>query len=184
MGGILCLHEGATSDWRYFTADMPYDPGCGQTPHDLIVRTGVVRRMLDRWYDCLETYHDNNIGFEYREVTVGLRGAVLEDEAQAMLDETGLPLYLADNGFVSRVTGDTVLPRRSDGTSPAIPSCRVGRTGRLRTCTRTTSRRAGWTRAARPRATSSSWGGTRLRSYAAATLPRTARWRRTQARFC
>ena len=26
MGGILCLSEGATSDWRYFTADMPYDP--------------------------------------------------------------------------------------------------------------------------------------------------------------
>ncbi len=116
MGGILCLREGATSDWRYFTADMPYDPGCGRTPHDLIVRTGVVQRMLGRWYDCLETYHDNNIGFEYREVTVGLRGAVLEDEAQAMLDETGLPLYLADNGFVSRITGDTILPRRPDGT--------------------------------------------------------------------
>ena len=47
---------------------------------------------------------------------MGLRGAVLEDEAQAMLDETGLPLYLADNGFVSRITGDTVLPRRPDGT--------------------------------------------------------------------
>ena len=47
---------------------------------------------------------------------MGLRGAVLEDEAQAMLDETGLPLYLADNGFVSRITGDTILPRRPDGT--------------------------------------------------------------------
>ena len=115
MGGVLCLHEGAEADWRYFTADMPYDEGCGRTPHDVIVGTGVVDRMLERWYDCLEPYNDNSIGYQYREVTVALRGAVVEDEAQAMLDETGLPLYLADNGFVSRITGKTILPRFEDG---------------------------------------------------------------------
>lgn len=115
MGGVLCLHEGADSDWRYFTADMPFDESCGKTPHDVIWETGVVDRLLERWYDCLETYNDNNIGYQYREVTVALRGAVIEDEAQAMLDETGLPLYLADNGFVSRITGPTILPTFEDG---------------------------------------------------------------------
>ena len=115
MGGILCLHEGSTSDWRYFTADMPYDDSSGQTPHDLIMATGVIEHMLARWYDCLETYHDNNIGYQYREVTVALRGAVIEDEAQAMLDETGLPLYLADNGFVGHITGATILPTFEGG---------------------------------------------------------------------
>lgn len=115
MGGVLCLHEGAESDWHYFTAEMPFDEACGKTPHDAIVETGVVRRMLERWYDCLETYNDNNIGYQYREVTVALRGAVIEDEAQAMLDETGLPLYLADNGFVGRITGKTILPTFEGG---------------------------------------------------------------------
>lgn len=115
MGGVLCLHEAADADWRYFTAEMPYDPACGKTPHDVIMDTGVVRRMLDRWYDCLELYNDNSIGYQYREVTVAMRGAVMEDEAQAMLDETGLPLYLADNGFVTRITGKTILPQFEDG---------------------------------------------------------------------
>ena len=69
MGGVLCLHEGADSDWRYFTADMPFDESCGKTPHDVIWETGVVDRLLERWYDCLETYNDNNIdGLNY---TVG-----------------------------------------------------------------------------------------------------------------
>lgn len=120
MGGILCLHEGRESDWQYFTADMPYDPSCGVTPHDLIMQTGAVQRMLDRWYDCLELYNDNNIGYQYREVTVALRGAVIEDEAQAMLDQSGLPLYLADNGFVSRISGQTILPRNPDGTLEGV----------------------------------------------------------------
>lgn len=115
MGGILCLHEGARSDWTYYTADMPFDTASGKTPHEVICETGVIDRMLSRWYDCLETYHDNNIGYEYREVTVALRGAVIEDEAQAMLDESGLPLYLADNGFVHHITGDTILPAFEDG---------------------------------------------------------------------
>lgn len=110
MGGILCLHERAQSDWQYFTAQMPYDPVCGMTPHEVILATGVVDRMKERWYDSLELYNDNGIGYQYREVSVAFRGAVMEDEAQRMLDETGLPLYLADNGFVTRITGDTVLP--------------------------------------------------------------------------
>ena len=115
MGGILCLHEGAKSDWRYFTADMPYNPGCGKTPHDVICETGVVKRLLTRWYDSLELYNDNGIGYQYREVSIALRGTVLEDEAQAMLNETGLPIYLADNGFVTRITGKTTLPVFENG---------------------------------------------------------------------
>lgn len=115
MGGVLCTHEGANSTWQYYTADMPYEPSCGKTPHEVIMETGVIDRMLGRWYDSLEPYNDNGIGYQYREVSVALRGAVIEDEAQAMLDESGLALYLADNGFVSRITGPTILPTFEDG---------------------------------------------------------------------
>ncbi|WP_298578233.1 HAD family hydrolase [uncultured Olegusella sp.] len=110
MGGILCLHEGTTSDWQYFTADMTFDPRCGKTPHEIILETGIVERMQKRWFDSLELYNDNGIGYQYREVSVAFRGAVMEDEVRQMMDETGLPLYLADNGMVTRITGDTILP--------------------------------------------------------------------------
>lgn len=110
MGGILCLHEGATSTWQYFTADMPFDVRGGKTPHEVIMATGIVERMQRRWYDSLELYNDNGIGYQYREVSVAFRGAVIEDEVREMMEETGLPLYLADNGMVTRITGETILP--------------------------------------------------------------------------
>lgn len=116
MGGVLCTREAATSDWEYFTADMPYDPHCGMTPHDVIWDSGVVEELILRWFDSLEPYNDNGVGYQYREVSVALRGAVIEDEAQEMLDASGLPLYLADNGMVTRITGDTILPVNEDGT--------------------------------------------------------------------
>ena len=109
MGGLICTRQSSQPEWAYFTGDMPYDPASGKTPHDVICDTGVIDAMLERWPHELETYHDNGIGFEYREVTVALRGKVPEDEAQAMLDESGLPLYMADNGFVRRISGSTSL---------------------------------------------------------------------------
>ena len=65
--------------------------------------------MLERWPGHLETYHDNGIGFEYREVTVAMRGDAPEDEIQDMLDHCGLPLYLSDNGMVDHISGDSTL---------------------------------------------------------------------------
>lgn len=115
MGGVLCTHEGANATWEYFTAEMPYSPDYDRTPHDIIVGTGIVDRLLARWFDSLELYNDNGIGYQYREVSVALRGAVVEDEAQAMLDETNLPLELVDNGLVTTITGPTILPTFEDG---------------------------------------------------------------------
>ena len=109
MGGVLCTRQSSNPEWHYFTGIMPYDPACGKTPHDVICETGVIDAILDRWTGRIETYHDNGIGFEYREVTVALRGAVPEGELQDMLDESGLPLYLSDNGMVSRISGETTL---------------------------------------------------------------------------
>ena len=109
MGGILCTKMGSNPEWTYFTGDMPFDPRTCRTPHDAICATGVIDRMLSRWRGKLETYHDNEIGFEYREVTVAMRGAIDEEEAQDMLDASGLPLYLGDNGFVRRISGVTTL---------------------------------------------------------------------------
>ena len=109
MGGVLCTRQSSNPEWRYFTGDMPYDPASGKIPHDVICETGVVDAILERWRGKVETYHDNGVGFEYREVTVALRGAVDEVELQNMLDQSGLPLYLADNGMVARISGDTTL---------------------------------------------------------------------------
>ena len=109
MGGVVCTRQSSSPEWHYFTGDMPYEEGCGKTPHDVICETGVIDEMLERWAGKLETYHDNGIGYEYREVTVALRGAVPEEELQDMLDACGLPLYLSDNGMVSRISGETTL---------------------------------------------------------------------------
>lgn len=109
MGGLLCTRQSSQPEWHYFCGSMPFDEMGSATPHDVICATGVIDELLTRWPGSLETYHDNGIGFEYREVTVALRGAIDEAEAQAMLDASGLPLYLADNGMVSRISGATTL---------------------------------------------------------------------------
>lgn len=109
MGGLVCTRQSSQPEWHYFCGSMPYDETQGLTPHDVIYSTGVVDEMLKCWSGSLETYHDNGIGFEYREVTVALRGALDEAEAQLMLDATGLPLYLSDNGMVSHISGATNL---------------------------------------------------------------------------
>ena len=109
MGGLLCTRQSSNPEWHYFTGTMPYDATSDKTPHDVICETGVIDEILSRWAGKIETYHDNGIGFEYREVTVALRGAVPEDELQDMLDHSGLPLYLSDNGMVSRISGSTTL---------------------------------------------------------------------------
>lgn len=109
MGGILCTSQGRISESHYFCADMAFDETQGLTPHELIEQTGVVAKLLQRWPNQLEPYNDNGKGYQYREVTVALRGCVDENEAQAMLDACGLNLYLADNGLISRISGQTTL---------------------------------------------------------------------------
>lgn len=109
MGCVICTRQSSQPEWHYFTGDMPYDEASGLTPHDVIMATGVVDEMIARWPGMVETYHDNGIGFEYREATVALRGSIDEEAAQDMLDACGLPLYLADNGLVRRISGATTL---------------------------------------------------------------------------
>lgn len=109
MGGVLCTRQSSNPEWHYFTGTMPYDEASGKTPHDVICETGVIDEVLARWPGHLETYHDNGIGFEYREVTVALRGDAPEDDIQDMLDHSGLPLYLSDNGMVDHISGASEL---------------------------------------------------------------------------
>lgn len=109
MGGVLCTTQASQSTWCYFTGDMPYDPACGKTPHDLIMETGVVQAILDRWPGQVEMLNDNGRGYAYREVNVALRGIVDVACAQEMLDACGLPLYLADNGVLNHISGECSL---------------------------------------------------------------------------
>lgn len=108
MGGLI-MFDLKANDWEYFTGDMAYDPACGSTPHDLIANTGVTQRILDRYPGCIEYHNDMANGYKYREVTLGMRGSIPGDEAQAMLDDTGMKLLWVSNGFLTHVSKPTTL---------------------------------------------------------------------------
>ena len=86
MGGLLMLDH-KRNDWRYFTADMPFDEGSGKTPHECIEETGVLDEFMSRWPGLLEFHNDMANGYKYREVTVGMRGEVPDEEALAIIEE-------------------------------------------------------------------------------------------------
>ena len=45
MGGLV-MYDLKANDWEYLTGDMPYDPACGLTPHQVIEQTGVCEKIL------------------------------------------------------------------------------------------------------------------------------------------
>lgn len=47
MGGLV-MYDLKANDWEYLTGDMPYDPACGLTPHQVIEQTGVCEEILAR----------------------------------------------------------------------------------------------------------------------------------------
>lgn len=108
MGSLLMLDLKA-GKWEYFTGDMPYDPTSGLTPHQVMENAGVCQRILDRWPDRIEYHNDMSTGYKHREVTVGMRGLIPSDEAQAILDEAGLGLVWANNGYLTHVSRPTIL---------------------------------------------------------------------------
>ena len=108
LGGLI-MYDLAADDWEYFTGEMPYDPACGLTPHEVVERTGVVQRIVERWPGRIEYYNDMDRGYRYREVTFGLRGEVPGAEAQAILDEAGLGLLWVNNGQLGYVSKPTTL---------------------------------------------------------------------------
>lgn len=109
MGGLICTHQSGTPEWSYFTADMPYNPDSLKTPHDVICETGIVDEILETFAGRLETFHDNYVGFEYREVSVSLRGSAAPQEIEAVLAHCPLPLDVCDNGIVGKLSGPTTL---------------------------------------------------------------------------
>lgn len=109
MGGLV-MYDLKANDWEYLTGDMPYDPSCGLTPHpgdraDRRVREDP--RPLAR--TKIEYHNDMSTGYKYREVTVGMRGDVPDDEVQAILDEAGCGLIWACNGHLTHLSKPTTL---------------------------------------------------------------------------
>ena len=119
MGGLLML-DLKGNRWEYFTGDMPYDPTQGLTPHQVIEQAGVCQRIIDRWPGHIEYHNDMSTGYKYREVTVGMRGEVPDAEVQAMLDEAGLGLMWANNGYLTHVSKPTTLDLGEDGPGRAF----------------------------------------------------------------
>ena len=108
MGGLV-MYDLKANDWEYLTGDMPYDPACGLTPHQVIEQTGVCEKILARWPHKIEYHNDMSTGYKYREVTVGMRGDIPDDEAQAILDEAGCGLVWACNGHLTHLSKPTTL---------------------------------------------------------------------------
>ena len=108
MGGLI-MYDLKADDWEYFAGDMPYDPACGLTPHQVIERTGAIQRIIDRYPGHIEYYNDMANGYKYREVAFGLRGDVPEGELRAMLEESGAEVDLANNGRLNYVSKPTTL---------------------------------------------------------------------------
>lgn len=108
MGGLV-MYDLKANDWEYLTGDMPYDPACGLTPHQVIEQTGVCEKILARWPGKIEYHNDMSTGYKYREVTVGMRGNIPDDEAQAILDEAGCGLVWACNGQLTHISKPTTL---------------------------------------------------------------------------
>lgn len=119
MGGLLML-DLKGNQWEYFTGDMSFDPAQGITPHQVMEQVGVCNRILHRWPGRIEYHNDMSTGYKYREVTVGMRGEVPDDEVQAMLDETGLSLVWANNGYLTHVSKPTTLELGEDGPGRAF----------------------------------------------------------------
>ncbi len=109
MGGILCMDNTSLPEWHYFTAEMPFNSDEYQTPHDEICASGLLDEIINAFPGEVETYHDNGIGFEYREVTIALRSCVPADTLQKMIDDKGLALEVSDNGYVRKISGETCL---------------------------------------------------------------------------
>lgn len=108
MGGLI-MFDREHNKWEYNTASMAYDPASGLTPHQVIEQTGVCDEFIRRWPGLIEYHNDMSNGYKYREVTVGLRGEIPDDEARALLDASGLELDWADNGYLNYISAPTTL---------------------------------------------------------------------------
>lgn len=108
MGGIIMLDR-THDEWEYFTAEMDYDPACGLTPHEVIEKTGLCEQFITRWPGLIEYHNDMSTGYKHREVTIGLRGEIPDEEAIALLDASGMALDWGDNGFLNYISAPTTL---------------------------------------------------------------------------
>lgn len=108
MGGLIMLdHKG--NEWEYFTADMPYDPSCGKTPHECIEQTGILDEFIGRWPGLLEFHNDMSNGYKHREVTVGMRGEVPDEEVREIIERAGASVTWGDNGYLNYISAPTTL---------------------------------------------------------------------------
>ena len=108
MGGLLMI-DNSESRWDYYTADMPYNPAWGYSPHECIEATGILDEFSTRWPGLLEYHNDMSTGYKHREVTVGLRGEVPDEEARAIIEASGAELDWGDNGFLNYISAPTTL---------------------------------------------------------------------------
>lgn len=104
LGTIYQPCQGYTGVHRYLTGEMPYDQDCGQTPYELIEKSGQVAALIEHFAGKLEY----SISAP-REVTHLLRGSVPLDEAQTLLNAGMLPLVIKDNGPIHKISGESSL---------------------------------------------------------------------------
>ena len=171
MGGLLMLDR-SDNRWEYFTADMPFNPIWGYSPHECIEATGILDEFQNRWPGLLEYHNDMSTGYKHREVTVGMRGEIPDEDARDIIRRSGAELDWGDNGYLNYISAPTTLKLPEGVKGRASASCAVS------ICPRP------WLSATRPR--TFSWQTTAIRSSSSRTASRTRRpkssWRRTTTR--
>ncbi len=108
MGGLLMLDR-SDNRWEYFTADMPFNPIWGYSPHECIEATGILDEFQNRWPGLLEYHNDMSTGYKHREVTVGMRGEIPDEDARDIIRRSGAELDWGDNGYLNYISAPTTL---------------------------------------------------------------------------
>jgi hydroxymethylpyrimidine pyrophosphatase-like HAD family hydrolase len=96
LGGVIVPDRGA--DPVFNTGDWPDGLlGEGETPYQLIERTGTISALMRAFPGRLEPHAPYHLN---REATVVLRGSIDLDQARALLGNLDMPVEIIDNGIV------------------------------------------------------------------------------------
>lgn len=110
-GAILQRGIGANAEVVYNNAGWPASLLADTTPHDVIERSGAYELLVEAYPGLLEYHQPWHTG---REATHLLRGCIVAEEAQSIIDGIDPPIGILDNGMV-RNAGTLQCP---EGASP------------------------------------------------------------------
>ena len=71
--------------------------------------SGILDEFQNRWPGLLEYHNDMSTGYKHREVTVGMRGEIPDEDARDIIRRSGAELDWGDNGYLNYISAPTTL---------------------------------------------------------------------------